>query len=464
LSAADWEGIDWATTHLLDAPTEAGRAHSPEDYQVAYERFFAALDTLESRLSDRRFYLGGAEPTGVDWWLFCLLARFDLVFYGLYKCNRTRLADFEHLPNYVNDVFQWTDIGATYEPEQIKRHYYWTEERINPKRLHPKGTTLDPWLPHDRGLRFGAEDLTSLGTEEDPNLRRRKGEWVRKRSAHRETITADGSSGYPAEAGRYHLYVALNCPWCHRVVLGRSLKGLVSTISMDVLFYRRHAELGWQFNPGEPGCTPDTIYGHQYLKQLYDQVGSKETSAPVLFDRKTETIVSNESAEILRMLNGAFGRFAEREIDLYPEEHRSEIDQLNAWIYTDINNGAYKAGFTNDQQAYEIAFDRFFAAMSRLDGIFAKRKFLIGDRLTEADVRLFPTMFRFDHVYYTRFRLNHKMVRDYVNLYRWLRDVYAFPGVAEASNLRHARNGYFGRTGNNIVPLGPDLSFDPTDA
>ncbi len=451
----DDAAMQWARAEILDAAHAAGHATDPGAYSASYHRVFAALDQLDARLATKRFYAGAATPTRVDWWLMCLLLRFDTVDYGLHKCNRNRLQEFDHLPGYVRDVFQWADIGRTYDPVVIKRYHYEGAPEINPKRLFPKGNGLDPWLPHDRAQRFGSEDLVAVGTEEQTGARARDGEFVRPQSRHRHFITADGSSGYPAAAGRYHLYVALNCPWCHRVVLGRELKGLTDVVSMDVLFYRRDPERGWQFKPDEPGCTPDTVFGYQFLRQIYERVGSTEKSAPVLYDRQTDTIVSNESAEILRMFDGAFGAIAPSELTLVPPALADEIDQLNAWIYRDINNGAYKAGFSNSQAAYEVAYDRLFAALDALDERLADRRFLTGDTLTEADVRLLPTIFRFDPIYYTRFRLNHKMIADYRHLSRWLQTMLDTPGVARASNLRHAKNGYFGRTGNNIVPLGP---------
>ncbi len=272
-------------------------------------------------------------------------------------------------------------------------------------------------------------------------------------------MSADPNSLFPAEPGRYRLYVANNCPWCHRVTLVRSLKQLQALISLDTLYYRRNAEHGWQFRPDLPGFDKDSQYGHRFITELYKKVGSKERSVPVLFDKKTETIVSNESADIVRMLNSAFSAHAPTTIDLYPEGLRDEIDQLNAWIYDAINNGAYKAGFTASQAAYERAYHKFFAAFEQLDQRLATRRFLTGVAITEADVRLFPTAFRFDHVYYIRFKLNKRMLRDYRHLYRWLRDMMHWPGIAEASNLEHARQGYFGRTGNNLVPSGPSFQF-----
>jgi putative glutathione S-transferase len=448
------------TSALLEAVRGAGFADGPDDYAFAYQRTFELLDELEARLAEQRYLHGNVEPDVADWWLFCVLLRFDAVYYGLYKCNRRRVADYANLVGFMRDLYQDTGIADTVDFGAIKRHHFWQSTRINPKRVVPLAGETDLDRPHDRD-RFDALAIGERGTEENQHRVRMRGEWVRKRSCHRERITADGSSGFPAARGRYHIYVSNNCPWSHRVTLTRKLKGLDEVISLDTLFYRRDAEHGWQFRPEEPGCTPDSLFGHRYLVELYQQVGSPERSVPVLFDKQSETIISNESAEIVRMLNDAFVAFTSVQLDLYPEPLRPQIDRLNAWIYADVNNGAYKAGFTASQQAYERAYARFFAALDRLDAMLEDSRFLLGDEICEADLRLFPTMFRFDHVYYTRMRLNQRMVRDYRHLHRWLRDMVHYPGVAEASNLDHCKKGYFGRTGNNIVPLGPDFDFGP---
>ncbi len=457
-SHADWETLRWARDEILGPAVTAGHAATKPEYEAAYARLFEALDTLDSRLGGVRFFHGGHRPTGADLWLLCLLVRFDAAYYGLYKCNRTRLQDFAELPGYVRDVFQSFDIADTLDRDRIKTFHHEAEPILNPKGILPKGGGTDLWQPHDRRLRFESDTPDQSGTEEDQNATRRAGEWVRKRSAHRHVITADGASGFLAEPNRYHLYVSNNCPWCHRVSLTRELKGLSDSISLDVLYYRRDPDRGWQFKPEEPGCTPDTLYGHRFIQELYARQGSKEKSVPVLFDRQTETIVSNESAEIIRMLDQAFGKMSSTGLELYPAELSREIDRLNRWTYTEVNNGAYKAGFASTQQAYDAAFDRLFAAFDALDRLLSERTFLAGNRLTEADVRLFPTIYRFDHVYYTRFRLNHRMVRDYRHLERWFAHVLEWPGVQAASNLEHCKRGYFGRTGNNIVPLGPDFT------
>ncbi|XP_070533892.1 glutathionyl-hydroquinone reductase YqjG-like isoform X2 [Ptychodera flava] len=300
--------------------------------------------------------------------------------------------------------------------------------------------------------------------QSDKAARRAKGEFVRGVGTARDWITADGSSGYKAEPGRYHLYIANNCPWCHRCVLTRSVKGLQDVISMDVCWYRRDGAKGWQFNPDIPGCTVDTVNGQKYIIDIYKIGGIQQTSVPILWDKQTKKVVNNESAEIIRMLNCEFNEWAKEPIDLYPPKLRDEIEEFNAWIYPELNNGCYKAGFAKSQEAYDSAVRMVFNALDRLEKVLSKRRFLCGSQLTEADIRLFTTLFRFDPVYVVRFKCNKKMLNDYEHLSGYVRDVYQFKGVAEASNVEHCKQGYFGRSGNTVVPAGPDIDFNqPTE-
>lgn len=317
--------------------------------------------------------------------------------------------------------------------------------------------------------------------QDDIKARRAKGEFVRGISGFRSVLDKDPD--FPAKPGRYHLFVALNCPWCHRVTLARSVLGLQDSISMDVAFPNRTmqddpiAPNRWEFNPtriatltGAPlaECTAETATGQNFrlAKQIYDAEGSDEASVPILYDKSTMQIVNNESAEILRMLNAqarALGSTMSDDVrpDLYPARAsdaalRLEIDALNDQVYTNINNGAYKAGFSSDQAVYAKAFDAYFDTLNTLDARLADgRAFLTGDRFTEADLRLFPTLYRHDPVYYVRMKLNGARILDYPHLWRWLCRVYALPGVAESNSLVHCRQGYFGRSWNNVVPLGP---------
>ncbi len=307
--------------------------------------------------------------------------------------------------------------------------------------------------------------------------RRARGEFVRGVSRFRHAI---GEAGFPAEPGRYHLFVAFNCPWCHRATLARAVLGLRDSISMDVAFPNRTGEDDpagpnlWEFAPDRiatltgatlPECTPDTGTGRglRLVKQVYEAEGSDEQSVPVLYDKASGRIVNNESAEILRMLDRQAGPLGSL-LDgadlprLYPDDPdlRAEVDALNDLIYVTVNNGAYKAGFSSDQAVYAAAFDAYFDTLERLEARLSDgRPFLTGDRFTEADLRLFPTLYRHDPVYYTRMKLNGAQILDYPHLWRWLCRVYALPGVAESNSLVHCRQGYFGRSWNNVVPCGP---------
>ncbi|MFK5978045.1 MAG: glutathione S-transferase C-terminal domain-containing protein [Rhizobiaceae bacterium] len=316
----------------------------------------------------------------------------------------------------------------------------------------------------------------------DAAERRKTGEFVRGVSGFRSVLGEDPD--FPAESGRYHLFVAFNCPWCHRVTLARNILGLQESISMDVAFPSRTTEDDpiepnrWEFNPNRiatltgatlPECTSETATGKNFrlAKQIYEAEGSTETSVPILYDKKTNRIVANESAEIIRMLNkqahalGSTISEVER-INLYPEgdthaDLRLEINKLNDQIYNGINNGAYKAGFSSDQAVYASAFEYYFATLDALEERLASdsRPYLTGDAFTEADLRLFPTLYRHDPVYYVRMKLNGAKILDYPHLWRWLCRVYALQGVANSNSLVHCRQGYFGRSWNNVVPLGP---------
>ena len=443
-----------AVARLWAAIRHAGGTVEQAEYERAYQAVFAELDALEERLAGQR-YLGGRAPSAEDWWAFAVLVRFDAAFYLFYKLNRQRLEDFPQLSGWLRDLYQRPGVAETVDFPSIRAHYATESTGTNPKGLLPMGPVPSLRLPHDRWRFDGTVDGVARGVEEDPSRPRRPGEWVRPASGHRDWVSADGSTGLPAEHGRYHLYIANNCPWSHRVALARSVLGLTQAVSMDVLFYRRDPEHGWQFVPSEPGCTDDRIQGAQFLRDIYRSVGSTEKSVPVLWDRGTQRIVNNESAEILRMLNGAFAELAERPLDLYPEPHRAEIDHVNAFIYTYINNGAYKAGFTSSQEVYDTWSAHVFEALDWLDQRLADRTWLVGDTLTEADLRLFPTIFRFDPVYTIRFRLERRRISSYRALSRWLHQMLEVPGVRDASNLEHCKRGYFGRTGNNLIPVGP---------
>ncbi|MGF6770997.1 putative glutathione S-transferase [Paraburkholderia sp. GAS199] len=296
------------------------------------------------------------------------------------------------------------------------------------------------------------------------------GRFVRKDAAFRNWITADGSAGpsgtggFEAEAGRYHLYVSLACPWAHRTLILRALKGLDSMISVSVVHWLM-LENGWTFADG-PGVVPDDIHHAKLLHQVYtaaDPHYSGRVTVPVLWDKKRATIVNNESSEIIRMLNSAFDTLGARPGDYYPAPLRPTIDEINARVYETLNNGVYRAGFATTQQAYEEAVTPLFDTLDWLEAKLAKQRYLTGDALTEADIRLFTTLIRFDAVYVGHFKCNLRRIADYPNLSAYTRDIYQLPGIAQTVNMEHIKRHYYEshRSINptGIVPLGPLLDF-----
>jgi len=287
------------------------------------------------------------------------------------------------------------------------------------------------------------------------------GAFKRQESAFRNWITADGSSGFKAEPGRYHLYVSLACPWAHRTLIFRKLKKLEDAITVSVVDPLM-LENGWELKHGA-----DQVNGKSFLYQVYTEVKSDisgRVTVPVLWDKQKRTIVNNESAEIIRMLNSEFNAFGDASLDFYPEALRAEIDEINAYVYDRINNGVYKAGFATDQGVYEQAFDRLFEALDTLEERLGRQRWLVGARQTEADWRLFTTLVRFDPVYVGHFKCNRQRIQDYPNLSNYLRDLYQTGGVAETVNLDHIKRHYYGshKTINptGIVPRGPALHYD----
>jgi putative glutathione S-transferase len=294
------------------------------------------------------------------------------------------------------------------------------------------------------------------------------GRFERAPARFRNWVTADGSpgptgkGGFTAEPDRYHLYVSLACPWAHRTLIFRKLKKLTEAIGVTVVEPRMRAE-GWEFNAE----WPDDLYGLSRLHELYvknDPRYSGRVTVPVLWDRQTETIVSNESADIIRMLNSAFDAFGDATLDFYPAALRAEIDGLNALVYDTVNNGVYKAGFARTQEAYEEAFRALFSTLDDLDARLDEQRFLMGDALTEADWRLFTTLVRFDAVYYGHFKCNRRRIVDYPNLSGYLRDLFQMPGVKDTVHFDHIKlHYYFSHARINptrIVPLGPLLILD----
>jgi len=292
------------------------------------------------------------------------------------------------------------------------------------------------------------------------DTKKTKGRFERSESRFRDWITADGSSGFPAEAGRYHLYVAYACPWAHRTLIFRALKGLEDMISVSVV-EPLMLENGWTFAEGA-----DSVNASRYLYEVYlkaDPNYSGRVTVPVLWDKKTGTVVSNESAEIIRMLNSAFDGLGAAPGDYYPEPLRTEIDAVNDRVYHTVNNGVYKAGFATTQEAYEEAVTALFDSLDWLEDRLSRQRYLAGDRPTEADWRLFTTLARFDAVYHGHFKCNLRRLADYPNLWALTRELYQVPGVAETVNLDHIKRHYYGshKTINptGIVPKGPVLDF-----
>ncbi|GAA0595223.1 glutathione S-transferase family protein [Craurococcus roseus] len=296
------------------------------------------------------------------------------------------------------------------------------------------------------------------------------GRFVRKDSAFRNWVTPDGApgptgrGGFKAEPGRYHLYVSLACPWAHRTLIMRALKGLEEAISVSVVHWLMRED-GWTFAEG-PGVVPDTVNGAAFLHQVYtaaDPRYSGRATVPVLWDKRERTIVSNESSEIIRMLNSAFDGVGAEPGDHHPEALRAEIDAVNARVYDTVNNGVYKAGFATTQEAYEEAVRPLFETLEWLDARLADRRFLMGHALTEADIRLWTTLVRFDPVYVGHFKCNIRRLVDMPNLWAYARDIYQTPGVAGTVNFEHIKRHYHEshRTVNptGIVPLGPVLDF-----
>jgi putative glutathione S-transferase len=303
------------------------------------------------------------------------------------------------------------------------------------------------------------------------DTRETKGHFKRAASQFRNWVTSDGSpgptgtGGFKAEAGRYHLYVALACPWAHRTLILRKLKKLEDLISVSIVDPLM-LENGWEFKDRDGG-TLDHLFGAKVLWEIYvkaDPHYSGRVTVPVLWDKQTGTIVNNESSEIIRMFNSAFDGLTGSKDDYYPAALRAEIDPLNDLIYDTVNNGVYKSGFATAQDAYDENVRKLFETLDVLDERLGRNRYLLGDRVTEADWRLFTTLVRFDAVYVGHFKCNIRRIEDYGNLSAYLRDLYQTHGVRETVNLHHIKDHYYRshKTINptGVVPLGPDLDFD----
>lgn len=292
-----------------------------------------------------------------------------------------------------------------------------------------------------------------------------KGRFIRSEAKFRNQVTADGHSGFKAEAGRYHLYVSHACPWSTRTVIMRKLKGLEDTIGLSVLDPYM-GENGWFFSDG-PGCIPDRVNHKQFLYEIYTAAMPDYTgrvTVPVLWDTQTGTIVSNESREIIRMLDTEFEVFAENKVSFRPAGLETRIDRTIDAIYEPINNGVYRAGFSTTQEAYEEAVAELFATLDYWESVLDGQRFLVGDVITEADWCLFVTLYRFDSVYFNHFKCNLRRIQDYPNLWDYTRELYQYPGVAECCFMDHAKNHYYRShpmiNPTRIVPVGPIIDFD----
>jgi glutathionyl-hydroquinone reductase len=303
--------------------------------------------------------------------------------------------------------------------------------------------------------------------DEDPvNEIGKAGNFQRVDSVFRDRITADGSSGFPAEAGRYHLYVAYTCPWAHRTQIYLALKKLTGIISVAIAVPGLR-EQGWTFedNPAFPDCTPDRVNGFRHLHQAYSASNPHYTgkvTVPTLWDKKTKRIVNNESSEIIRMLNSEFGALGADSTDFYPKHLRAEIDRVNAQVYANVNNGVYRCGFARSQAAYDEAYDALFATLDEIEARLGRQRYLVGNQITEADWRLFPTLARFDVAYFSLFKCNRNRIADFPNLLNYVRELYAVPGVAETVKPRYYVMGYYSITRVNptgIIPKGTPVDF-----
>lgn len=294
-----------------------------------------------------------------------------------------------------------------------------------------------------------------------------RGAFVRADSQFRNWITADGSagpsggSGFKAEPDRYHLFVSYNCPWAHRTIIMRKLKRLEGVLSMSLADQPKTE--GWAYSDTIDDFKPcdDGIFRLYQVYQAADAGYSGKVTVPTLWDRERRTIVNNESSEIIRMFNSAFRAHTDMSYDFYPESLRGEIDRINELVYGHFNNGVYRAGFARSQEAYDEAVKKVFLCLDQMERWLGERRYLAGERITEADWRAFPTLLRFDLVYYSHFKCNMRRVQDYPNLANYLRELYQWPGIRETVDLEKTKAGYYGQLNVNptgIVPLGPDMT------
>jgi glutathionyl-hydroquinone reductase len=308
------------------------------------------------------------------------------------------------------------------------------------------------------------------GAWQEDISRTKEGRFIRPVPVFRNFVTPDGSpgpsgqGGFAAEPGRYHLYVSLACPWAHRTLIFRALKKLETVVSVSIT-EPLYGKTGWEFGAARGG-TADTVNGKSALAEIYliaDPQYTGRVSVPVLWDKKRRTIVNNESSEIIRMLNSAFGAFTDARADYYPVALRGKIDAVNELVYPNINNGVYRAGFATNQEAYEEAAYGIFETLDKLEERLSRQRYLVSGQITEADWRLFTTLVRFDTVYYSHFKCNLRRIADYSNLWNYTRDLYQMAGIAETVSIDHIKRHYYGSqrqvNPTGIVPIGPSVDF-----
>ena len=305
--------------------------------------------------------------------------------------------------------------------------------------------------------------VDGVWTDEDVRNTDKGGAFERLESGFRDFVTADGSSGFKAEPGRYNLYITHNCPWAHRAAMMRKIKKLEDVISITVS--DRPKLHGWGFSEmiDVPEPSSDGVFYLYQAYQVADPKVSARVTVPTLWDRERKTVVNNESSEIIRMLNSAFDEWGDSSLDFYPEDLRSEIDRINDMVYPGLNNGVYRSGFARTQEAYEEAVARVFDTLDTMETILSNQRYLAGNRITEADWRAFATLVRFDQVYHTHFKCNKKRIGEYPNLSMYTRELYQFPGIADTVNVAEIKNGYFGSMAHinptGIVAIGPDFDL-----
>jgi len=451
-----------------------GLAKTQEAFEASLAHVNDELDRLEAQLGGGRSHLMGDSLSLADIQLMVVLARFDPVYFDLFKCYKRRIASYPKLSSYGRRIAAELGDSFMLDLDQIVNHYWSTFTSSNPNGVIPMayrkdfldggaGDYVDDAAP---SVQAAAQADSSRTAQEEAEAQQRKarGEFVRGVSLHRNWL---GDEDFPVEPGRYVLFVSNNCPWCHRSTMARAMyPGMEDLVEVSTMFYRRGGpEDRWRFLPEDPNelkafetAKPELLEGIDradptgngcvYAPDIYklSDPDSTQTSVPILFDKKTKRVVSNESAYIVRMFAMISGSFVSALLE--------QIDEVNARIYQDINNGAYRAGFSSNQQTYEEATQRYFKAFDWLNKKLESSKYVLtNDKPTEVDLRLFPTIFRHDPVYHSRMKLNVAMVSDYPNLNRWFLDMKSNPAVQRASRIDHCVAGYFGRTGNSLVPF-----------